>query len=112
MSAKKLCLVDGALGHTGSFLVKFLLDSGEWDIVATDLQSEDRAKLMTKETVFSKDLKLSGVIIAKLDSSAKGGMIFSIKNELNIPILYSGLGEKLENISVFDPHSFINGLFG
>ena len=61
--------------------------------------------------VFSKDLKLSGVIIAKLDSSAKGGMIFSIKNELNIPILYSGLGEKLENISVFDPRSFINGLF-
>jgi fused signal recognition particle receptor len=61
--------------------------------------------------VFSKDLKLSGVIIAKLDSSAKGGMIFSIKNELNIPILYSGLGEKLDNISVFDPHSFINGLF-
>ncbi|GAI58565.1 unnamed protein product, partial [marine sediment metagenome] len=55
MSAKKLCLVDGALGHTGSFLVKFLHESGEWNIVATDLQSEDRAKLMTKETVFSKD---------------------------------------------------------
>ncbi len=57
MSAKKLCLVDGALGHTGSFLVKFLLESGEWNIIATDLQSEDRAKLMTKETVFSTDLK-------------------------------------------------------
>lgn len=57
MSERKLCLVDGALGHTGSFLVKFLIESGEWDVVATDLASEDRVKLMTKETVFSGDLK-------------------------------------------------------
>ena len=53
----KYALVDGALGHTGSFLVKFLLESGDWHVVATDLAPEEREKLMTKETVFSRDLE-------------------------------------------------------
>ncbi|MHA1149396.1 MAG: NAD-dependent epimerase/dehydratase family protein [Promethearchaeota archaeon] len=56
MMERKVCLVDGALGHTGSFLVKFLLESEQWHIVATDLAPEDRKKLMTKETIFSKEL--------------------------------------------------------
>ena len=53
----KYALVDGALGHTGSYLVKFLLESGEWRVVATDLALEEREKLMTKETIFSRDLE-------------------------------------------------------
>ncbi|MGQ4874563.1 MAG: NAD-dependent epimerase/dehydratase family protein [Promethearchaeia archaeon] len=53
----KLALVDGALGHTGSFLVKYLLESGDWIVVATDLKPDDRDKIMTKEKVFGSNLK-------------------------------------------------------
>lgn len=52
----KVALVDGALGHTGSFLVKYLLDAG-WRVVATDLKTEDRDIIMTKEKVFSCNLE-------------------------------------------------------
>jgi len=59
---------------------------------------------------FNENLNLTGVIIAKLDTSAKGGMVFSIQKELRIPIRYAGLGEKAEDLVHFDPDEFINGI--
>jgi fused signal recognition particle receptor len=59
---------------------------------------------------FSENINISGIIIAKLDTSAKGGMVFSIQNELNIPILYAGLGENVEDLRQFNPDEFISGL--
>ena len=44
---------------------------------------------------FQDAVAIDGVILAKLDSSAKGGMAFAIKSQLNLPIIYAGLGEKL-----------------
>lgn len=59
---------------------------------------------------FQEAVKIDGVILAKLDSSAKGGMAFAIKAQLNLPILYAGLGEKIEDLQQFDREAFVNGI--
>ena len=59
---------------------------------------------------FSEAVNVTGVILAKLDSSARGGMAFAIKRELGLPILFAGLGEKPEDLQPFDPDSFIEGI--
>lgn len=59
---------------------------------------------------FKQAVKVNGVILAKLDSSARGGMAFAIQRELNLPILFAGLGEKPEDLQPFDPDAFIDGI--
>jgi len=59
---------------------------------------------------FKEAVNVSGVIITKLDSSARGGMLLAIQKELNLPILYAGLGEKPEDLQVFNREAFVNGL--
>lgn len=59
---------------------------------------------------FKETVNVTGVILAKLDSSARGGMAFAIKRELGLPILYAGLGEKAEDLQPFDPDAFVNGI--
>ncbi len=54
---------------------------------------------------------VTGVILAKLDSSAKGGMVFAIQRELGLPILFVGLGEGPEDLAPFDPDAFVQGLW-
>ena len=53
---------------------------------------------------------VTGVILSKLDSSARGGMAFAIQRELKLPILFAGLGEKPEDLISFDPDAFIEGI--
>jgi len=50
------------------------------------------------------------VILAKLDSSARGWMAFAIQRELNLPILYAGLGEKVDDLEPFNPVAFVDGI--
>ncbi len=59
---------------------------------------------------FKEAVNINGVILTKLDSSAKGGMAFAIQKELNLPIIYAGLGEKPEDFQEFDPAAFVDGL--
>ena len=59
---------------------------------------------------FKEAVDVTGVILAKLDSSARGGMAFAIKHELGLPILFAGLGEKPEDLQPFDPDAFIDGI--
>ena len=61
---------------------------------------------------FKQAVNITGVILSKLDSSAKGGMTFAIKHKLNLRILYAGLGEKPEDLEVFDPEKFVDGILG
>lgn len=60
--------------------------------------------------MFKEAVHVDGVILTKLDSSAKGGMAFAIQKELNLPILYAGLGEKVEDLQVFNPEKFVDGI--
>ena len=59
---------------------------------------------------FKDAVDVTGVILAKLDSSARGGMAFAIKSELGLPVLYAGLGEKPEDLQPFDADAFIEGI--
>lgn len=60
---------------------------------------------------FKDAVKVTGVILAKLDSSARGGMAFAIRRELQLPILFAGLGEKPSDLQLFDPDAFVESIF-
>ncbi len=59
---------------------------------------------------FQQAVAVDGVILAKLDSSAKGGMAFAVQRQLGLPILFVGLGEGPDDLAVFDPDAFVQGL--
>jgi fused signal recognition particle receptor len=59
---------------------------------------------------FKDAVHVSGVILAKLDTSARGGMAFSITHDLGLPIIFAGLGEKPEDLEPFDPDAFVDGI--
>lgn len=59
---------------------------------------------------FKDAVGVTGVILAKLDSSARGGMVFAIQGELDLPIIYAGLGESVDDLQPFNPEAFINGI--
>lgn len=65
---------------------------------------------MQQAKAFKEAVGISGVILSKLDSSARGGMAFAIQRELGLPILFAGLGEKPEDLALFDPDAFIQGI--
>ena len=67
---------------------------------------------LVQARVFKEAVNVSGVILAKLDSSARGGMAFAIQRELGLPILFAGLGEKLEDLQPFNADAFIDGVLG
>jgi len=59
---------------------------------------------------FKEAVQVTGVILAKLDTSARGGMVFAIQKELGLPILYAGLGETAEDLEPFNPKAFIESI--
>jgi len=60
---------------------------------------------------FKDAVNVTGIIITKLDGTAKGGMVFAVSHTLDLPIRFIGTGEKLGDIAPFDPDAFIDGLF-
>lgn len=61
--------------------------------------------------VFAESCPLTGVILSKLDGSAKGGIVFSIAKDLNLPVKLIGLGEKIDDLRDFEPPAFVEALF-
>lgn len=61
--------------------------------------------------VFAEAAKLTGVILTKLDGTAKGGVVFAIRHDLGLPVQLVGLGEQLEDLGDFDPKAFVAALF-
>lgn len=59
---------------------------------------------------FNEVTKITGVVITKMDGTSKGGIILAIKNELNIPVRFIGLGEKMEDLEIFDLEKYLYGL--
>ena len=62
--------------------------------------------------LFKEVADITGIILTKLDGTAKGGIVIAIKNELNIPVRYIGVGEGIEDLQVFDAKGFAKALFG
>ncbi|MCR5041451.1 MAG: signal recognition particle-docking protein FtsY [Clostridia bacterium] len=60
---------------------------------------------------FAKVAEITGIVLTKLDGTARGGIVLSIKNELKIPVKFIGVGEKIDDLQPFDPHEFARSLF-
>ena len=67
---------------------------------------------LAQAKVFSEVANLDGIILTKLDGTAKGGIAIAIRNELGLPVRYIGLGEQLDDMQPFDAKEFVNALFG
>ena len=61
--------------------------------------------------IFSEAVKVNGLFLAKLDGSAKGGIVVGIRDQLDIPVKFVGLGETIDAIEPFDPQAFVEALF-
>jgi fused signal recognition particle receptor len=66
---------------------------------------------LVQATKFQEAVHVTGVVLTKLDGTAKGGMVFAIYRELGLPVRFIGTGEKIEDLAPFDPDAFIDGLF-
>jgi fused signal recognition particle receptor len=75
------------------------------------MNSHNCKKEMLKPQKFKESVRATGVILTKLDSTAKGGMVFAIYRELGLPVRFIGIGEKLEDLAPFDAAAFVEGLF-
>ncbi|HYE16019.1 MAG TPA: signal recognition particle-docking protein FtsY [Pyrinomonadaceae bacterium] len=60
---------------------------------------------------FLKTANVTGIVLTKLDGTAKGGIAVAIARELRLPIRYAGIGEKVDDLVIFDPEQYVNGLF-
>ncbi|MGH2442158.1 MAG: signal recognition particle-docking protein FtsY [Chloroflexota bacterium] len=84
-------------------------DASLVSLLVLDATTGQNAILQAKH--FLRSVQVDGIILAKLDGTAKGGVVFSVQNELNVPIWYVGTGEKVEDFAVFDHLDFVNALF-
>jgi fused signal recognition particle receptor len=66
---------------------------------------------VTQAEMFSKSVKCTGIILTKLDGTAKGGAIFAIKQKIGLPVKYIGVGEGIEDLEPFDPDQYVQALF-
>lgn len=65
---------------------------------------------LTQANIFNEAVDLDGVVLTKLDSSAKGGFVISLCGELQIPVVFAGVGEKIEDLELFDPEEFVDAI--
>ncbi|MGZ3620480.1 MAG: signal recognition particle-docking protein FtsY, partial [Candidatus Binataceae bacterium] len=66
---------------------------------------------LTQAKVFAEAVPLTGVVLAKLDSTAKGGVVIAIAEQLKLPVRFVGVGESVEDLRAFDPREFVEALF-
>jgi fused signal recognition particle receptor len=88
---------------------KFVPDGPHELLMVIDATTGQNALLQARQ--FAADIGLTGVVVTKLDSTAKGGFAFAVADDLGVPIKFIGTGEKVENLAPFDPQSFVAALF-
>jgi len=86
-----------------------LPDASRETLLVLDSTTGQNAVSQAKE--FKNSADITGLVITKLDGTAKGGIVFSIKQELNIPVKYIGVGEKVDDLQPFDAEQFVDALF-
>ena len=79
------------------------------NLVVLDATTGQNALMQARE--FGEVTDLTGIILTKMDGTAKGGIAIAIQSELNIPVKYIGVGETIEDLQKFDPESFVKALF-
>ena len=90
-------------------ITRELPDATRETLLVLDSTTGQNAVNQAKE--FKSAADITGIVLTKLDGTAKGGIVFSIKNELSIPVKYIGVGEQIDDMEKFDADDFINALF-
>ena len=78
-------------------------------LLVLDATTGQNALIQAK--TFKEATNVSGIVLTKLDGTAKGGIVLAIRNELKIPVKFVGLGEKMDDLQVFDAEKYVYGLF-
>ncbi len=78
-------------------------------LLVLDATTGQNALIQAK--TFKEATNVSGIVLTKLDGTAKGGIVLAIRNELNIPVKFVGLGEKMDDLQEFDAEKYVYGLF-
>ncbi|MBR7098603.1 MAG: signal recognition particle-docking protein FtsY, partial [Clostridia bacterium] len=86
-----------------------LPDVARENLLVLDATTGQNAIIQAKE--FKNAAALTGLILNKLDGTAKGGIVISIRQELNIPVKFIGVGEKIDDMQEFDHEEFVKALF-
>lgn len=97
------------LGKINKILEKEYPDAHRETLVVLDATTGQNALVQAKE--FSDVAKISGIVLTKMDGTAKGGIAVAIQSELSVPVKYIGVGETMEDLQKFDPDAFVNALF-
>ncbi len=84
-------------------------DAHRENFIVLDGTTGQNALVQARE--FGDVAQLTGIVLTKMDGTAKGGIAVAIQSELNIPVKYIGVGEHLDDLQRFDPESFVNALF-
>jgi fused signal recognition particle receptor len=90
-------------------ITRELPDSKRETLLVLDSTTGQNAVNQAKE--FKNAADITGIVLTKLDGTAKGGIVFSIKNELDIPVKFIGVGEGIDDMEKFNADDFINALF-
>jgi fused signal recognition particle receptor len=96
---KKVKRIMGKLDEAAPHEVLLVLDAG------TGQNALSQARL------FNEAVELTGIVLTKLDGTAKGGVIFALAKQLGIPIRYIGVGEGIDDLQDFHAETFVNALF-
>ena len=97
------------LGKINRIIDRELSNAHKETLLVLDGTTGQNAVIQAKQ--FMEVCPIDGIILTKLDGTAKGGVVISIKNTLNIPVKYIGVGEGIDDLQVFDPESFVEALF-
>ncbi|CAM4151529.1 hypothetical protein AT575_01745 [Streptococcus penaeicida] len=98
------------LEKMGRIIKRVIPDAPHETLLALDASTGQNALSQAKE--FSKIMPLTGLILTKIDGSAKGGVVLAIRQELDIPVKFIGFGEKIDDIGEFDSEDFMKSLLG
>ena len=97
------------LGKINRIIDRELSDAKKETLLVLDATTGQNAVMQAKQ--FSEVCPIDGIILTKLDGTAKGGIVISIKNTLKMPVRYIGVGEGIEDLQEFDAESFVEALF-
>ncbi len=67
---------------------------------------------LSQEQAFGRLAYVSGIVMTKLDGTAKGGVVFAVTEAVKVPVMFVGTGEKMDDIADFDPDDFVDALVG
>ncbi len=91
-------------------VIKKLDESAPHEILLV-LDAATGQNALSQAREFCKSVPVTGLVLTKLDGTAKGGVVFSLVEQLNIPVKFVGLGEGIDDLTEFDPESFVSALF-